>query len=90
MNNRRQLLIALGAGVLAVPFDAAAQQQIKIWRVAFLVDQRRQGDRMKRKTRRTLLRRALDASARCRQDARVPPSTARTWPVTMLEASEAR
>ncbi len=36
MNNRRNLLIALGAGVLAAPLGAFAQQQTKIWRVGFL------------------------------------------------------
>ena len=36
MNNRRKLVIALGAGALAVPFSAFAQQQGKVWRVGFL------------------------------------------------------
>jgi hypothetical protein len=37
MNNRRKLLIALGAGALAGPFGSAAQQQGKVWRVGALV-----------------------------------------------------
>ncbi len=36
MNNRRKLVIALGAGGLTVPFSSFAQQQGKIWRVGFL------------------------------------------------------
>lgn len=36
MNNRRKLLIALGAGALASPFDSLAQQQGKVWRVGVL------------------------------------------------------
>src|SRR5258706_5079806 len=36
MNNRRKLVIALGAGALVVPFNAFAQQQGKVWRVGFL------------------------------------------------------
>jgi len=36
MNNRRKLLIALGAGALAPPFAAFAQQPGKVWRVGFL------------------------------------------------------
>jgi putative ABC transport system substrate-binding protein len=36
MNNRRKLLIALGAGALAAPFSAFAQQQGKVWRIGFL------------------------------------------------------
>jgi putative ABC transport system substrate-binding protein len=36
MNNRRKLLVALGAGVLAVPLVSFAQQQGKVWRVGFL------------------------------------------------------
>jgi putative ABC transport system substrate-binding protein len=36
MNNRRKLVIALGAGALAAPFASFAQQQTKIWRVGFL------------------------------------------------------
>jgi putative ABC transport system substrate-binding protein len=36
MNNRRKLVIALGAGALAAPFGSLAQQQGKIWRVGFL------------------------------------------------------
>src|ERR1700693_1227864 len=37
MNNRRKLLLALGAGALAAPFGSFAQQQGKVWRVGFLV-----------------------------------------------------
>ncbi len=36
MNNRRKLVIALGAGALAASFGAFAQQQGKIWRIGFL------------------------------------------------------
>jgi putative ABC transport system substrate-binding protein len=36
MNNRRNLIVALGAGALAMPFSSFAQQQMKIWRVGFL------------------------------------------------------
>jgi putative ABC transport system substrate-binding protein len=37
MNNRRKLIVALGAGTLAVPFGSFAQQPGKVWRVGFLV-----------------------------------------------------
>ena len=36
MNNRRKLIIALGAGPLATPFALFAQQQAKVWRVGYL------------------------------------------------------
>ena len=36
MNNRRKLIIALGAGALAAPFGSFAQQQSKVWRIGFL------------------------------------------------------
>ena len=36
MNNRRKLLVALGAGALAAPLSSFAQQQGKVWRVGFL------------------------------------------------------
>ncbi|MDO8597338.1 MAG: ABC transporter substrate-binding protein, partial [Sulfuricaulis sp.] len=36
MNNRRKLVIALGASALTVPFGSLAQQQGKVWRVGFL------------------------------------------------------
>ena len=38
MNNRRKLLVALGAGALAfaAPPDAFGQQQGKVWRIGFL------------------------------------------------------
>ena len=36
MNNRRKLVIALGAGALAAPWASFAQQQGKVWRVAYL------------------------------------------------------
>jgi hypothetical protein len=32
MNNRRKLVLALGAGALAAPFGSFAQQQGKVWR----------------------------------------------------------
>ena len=37
MNNRRKLVIALGAGVLTVPLSSFAQQQGRVWRVGVLV-----------------------------------------------------
>ena len=36
MNNRRKLLVALGAGALAGPLACFAQQQGKVWRVGYL------------------------------------------------------
>ena len=36
MNNRRKLVITLGAGVLAAPFRSLAQQQRKVWRVGYI------------------------------------------------------
>lgn len=36
MNNRRKLLVALGASALAAPFDSFAQQPGKVWRVGFM------------------------------------------------------
>jgi putative ABC transport system substrate-binding protein len=36
VNNRRKLIVALGAGALAMPFASFAQQQGKVWRVGFL------------------------------------------------------
>jgi len=36
MNNRRKLLVALGAGALSAPFGSFAQQQGKMWRIGFL------------------------------------------------------
>ena len=36
MNNRRKLIIALGANALTAPFGSFAQQQGKVWRVGFL------------------------------------------------------
>jgi hypothetical protein len=36
MNNRRKLVIALGAGALAVPLGSFAQQAVKIRRIGFL------------------------------------------------------
>ena len=36
MNNRRKLLFALGAGALAAPLGAFAQQPGKVWRIGFL------------------------------------------------------
>jgi len=35
MNNRRKLVIALGAGALTVSFASFAQQQGEVWRVGF-------------------------------------------------------
>jgi len=36
MNTRRKLLVALGAGALAMPLASLAQQQGKVWRIGFL------------------------------------------------------
>jgi putative ABC transport system substrate-binding protein len=36
MNNRRNLIVALGAGALAAPFALFAQPQSKVWRVGYL------------------------------------------------------
>jgi hypothetical protein len=36
MNNRRKLIIALGAGALAAPFGSFTQQHGNVWRVGFL------------------------------------------------------
>jgi putative tryptophan/tyrosine transport system substrate-binding protein len=36
VNNRRKLIIALGAGALTAPLGSAAQQPGKVWRVGFL------------------------------------------------------
>ena len=36
MNNRRKVVIALGAGALAAPFGSFAQQQGKVWRIGFM------------------------------------------------------
>ncbi len=36
MNNRRKLLVALGASALAASLASFAQQQGKVWRVGFL------------------------------------------------------
>lgn len=44
MNNRRKLLFALGAGTLAAPRVAFAQQQGKIWRIGFLQSGARSAD----------------------------------------------
>lgn len=37
MNNRRRLIVALGAGALSAPFGAYTQQPTKVWRIGFLV-----------------------------------------------------
>ena len=36
MNNRRKLVIAIGASALAAPFTSFSQQQGKVWRVGYL------------------------------------------------------
>lgn len=36
MNNRRKLIIALGAGALAAPLASFSQQQGKVWRIGYL------------------------------------------------------
>lgn len=40
MNNRRKLVIALGAGTLIAPLAPFAQQQRRVWRVGFLASRR--------------------------------------------------
>ena len=40
MNNRRKLLVALGATALTAPLGSFAQQQSKVWRVGFLAFRR--------------------------------------------------
>jgi ABC-type uncharacterized transport system substrate-binding protein len=42
VNNRRKLIIALGAGALVAPFTSLAQQQGKVWRIGFLSSLSRQ------------------------------------------------
>ena len=42
MNNRRKLVIALGASALTAPLRSFAQQQVKVWRVGFLTAYSRQ------------------------------------------------
>jgi putative ABC transport system substrate-binding protein len=42
MNNRRKLLVALGAAVLVAPFAALAQQKGKVWRIGYLETSARQ------------------------------------------------
>ncbi len=41
MNNRRKLIVALGASALAAPLRAFAQQQGKVWRIGFLAPRSR-------------------------------------------------
>jgi putative ABC transport system substrate-binding protein len=41
MNNRRKLLVALGAAVLIAPFAAWAQQKGKVWRIGFIAQRSR-------------------------------------------------
>jgi len=36
VNNRRKLIVALGAGALAAPLGSLAQQKGKVWRIGFL------------------------------------------------------
>jgi putative ABC transport system substrate-binding protein len=36
MNNRRKLIIALGAGAISSPFTLYAQSQTKVWRIGYL------------------------------------------------------
>jgi putative ABC transport system substrate-binding protein len=42
MNNRRKLLVALGAAVLVAPFAALAQKKGKVWRIGYLYSGSRQ------------------------------------------------
>lgn len=41
MNNRRKLVVALGASALAAPFGTFAQQQRKVWRIGLLSSENR-------------------------------------------------
>ncbi len=41
MNNRRKLIVALGAGAVGVPLGSFAQQLGKVWRVGFLAPRNR-------------------------------------------------
>ncbi len=41
MNNRRKLMVALGAGALAAPFASFAQAPAKVWRIGYLSPQSR-------------------------------------------------
>ena len=41
MNNRRKLVVVLGASVLAAPLASFAQQQRKVWRAGFLAENSR-------------------------------------------------
>ena len=45
MNNRRKLIVALGAGALTGPLAAYAQQQGKVWRIGFLSSETASGFR---------------------------------------------
>ncbi len=44
MNNRRRLVITLGAGALTAPFGSFAQQQGKVWRIGYLQGDARPAD----------------------------------------------
>jgi putative ABC transport system substrate-binding protein len=44
MNNRRKLVIALGAGALTAPLTCFAQQKGKVWRIGFLWDSEQSDD----------------------------------------------
>jgi putative ABC transport system substrate-binding protein len=44
MNNRRKLIVALGAGALAAPFGTFAQQPGKVWRIGFLTGRKGRPD----------------------------------------------
>ena len=46
MNNRRKLVIALGAGALATPFASFAQQQGKVWRIGLLWERQQSAIRL--------------------------------------------
>ena len=45
MNNRRKLIVALGAGALTHPFSSYAQPQGKVWRIGFLSSENASGYR---------------------------------------------
>ncbi len=44
MNNRRKLIVALGAGALVTPIHSFAQQQGKVWRIGFLTGRKGRPD----------------------------------------------
>ncbi len=82
MNNRRKLIVALGAGAIVAPLAAYAQPQGKVWRIGFLGSENAIGyaargpvDRVMRKTGHVHagLRRRVGADTPCRSTRRNLP-----------------